>query len=336
MKIVYDKFGWPLSKSLNDKPSILYLNKIFYLPMFLWRKTFFSFDIKNFRLISKWYCDEDLSNFTKKKLLFFKFFYLPDFILVLFSFINFFFSKIHFKLQKSDIVLFGPYSQNHTHKIVDYLLRLIFLKNNKNFRRVYVPDELKELISASKINKYLNKTRISYYRSYKNHLFYNVNYLSHIEIRTYNPFYKKIVQDYKNFFSLEKFQHNLNYKYIVISRENNKRKLLNEEDLFESLKPFGFVKINFEKLNLKEQIEISSNCKIMIGYHGAGLSNSFFMKKNQYLIDIVNSFYNHPFYNVYAKVLGLNYKKFLCSQSFKNLDGFCDVQEIRKYIRKIL
>ena len=74
----------------------------------------------------------------------------------------------------------------------------------------------------------------------------------------------------------------------------------------------------------------------MIGYHGAGLSNSFFMDKNNYLIEIVNKYYNHPFYKLYTSMLKLNYKKFLCSKNFKNFDGECDINKINKYIKKII
>ena len=36
------------------------------------------------------------------------------------------------------------------------------------------------------------------------------------------------------------------------------------------------------------------------------------------------------------KILKLNYKKFVCSKNFKNLDGICNINEILKYVKKIL
>ena len=230
----------------------------------------------------------------------------------------------------------GPYLNNHTHKILEFLLRLFILKEFKNIKKVFVPDELKVLIYSSKINIYLNNIKINYYKSYKNYLFYNANYLSHIEIRHYNSTYEKAVEGFKRFINSHKFIRNSKYKYIFISRDNNKRNLINEDELFQVLEPLGFVKINFEKLNIKKQIEISRNAKIIIGYHGAGLSNCFFMDKNNYFIEIVNSYYNHPFFNLTSKILKLNYKKFVCSKNFKNLDGICNINEILKYVKKIL
>jgi hypothetical protein len=303
MKVIYNKFHWPEKNFKPKKPNLYYLNEIFYCPIFLYRKVFFSLDSKNYKLIPHWYCDDYLSNVTRRNLLFFKFFYFPDFLFNLFIKFNFFFFKREkLKLDSNDIIILGPYLNNHAHKILEFLLRLFILKEFKNIKKVLVPDELKVLIYSSKINIYLNNIKIIYYKSYKNYLFYNANYLSHIEIRHYNSTYEKAVEGFKRFINSHKFIRNSKYKYIFISRDNNKRNLINEDELFRVLEPLGFVKINFEKLNIKKQIEISRNAKIIIGYHGAGLSNCFFMDKNNYFIEIVNSHYNHPLFKLTSKI----------------------------------
>ena len=57
-------------------------------------------------------------------------------------------------------------------------------------------------------------------------------------------------------------------QFILISRENaKKRKLLNEKKLYQRIKFLGFKRISFESLSLKNQINISRNAKIIIGYH---------------------------------------------------------------------
>jgi hypothetical protein len=337
MKIIYDKFHWPVKKFKQKKPCLNYLNEIFYSPFFLYRKVFLSLDTKNYKLIPYWYCDDYLSNITRKNLLFFKFFFFPNFLFNLFIKFNFFFfKKEKLKLDNNDIIILGPYINNHAHKILEFLLRLFILKKFKNIKRVFVPDELKVLIYSCKINDYLNNIRINYYKSYKNYLFYNVNYLSHIEIRKYNSTYKNAVEEFKRFINSYRFKRNIKYKYIFISRNNNKRNLINEAELFQALKPLGFVKIDFEKITIKKQIEISRNAKIIIGYHGAGLTNCFFMEKNNHFIEIVNSYYNHPLFKLTSKILKLHYKKFLCSKNFKNLDGICNINEIVNYVKKIL
>ena len=73
----------------------------------------------------------------------------------------------------------------------------------------------------------------------------------------------------------------------------------------------------------------------MIGYHGGGLSNILFMNSKNYLIEILNKNYDHKIYGHISKLLGLKYKNFLCEKSFKNLDSFCNINEIERFIKKI-
>jgi capsular polysaccharide biosynthesis protein len=331
-----NKFGWPEKKFIAKKPEIIFKNKIFFMPKLFWRKIFVSVDYPKLNLIKSWYVNKELEKFTLKILLDFKLVNINFFILKFFiKFYYSFFQKNIVSLKKDDLILFGPYMSNHTHKLVDFFLRLVYAKN-LNVKRIYVPDELKIIIKSTKIIDYLKPKKIIYYNSYKNHIFKNANYLTHIETRNDNKIYTKQIRDYRDYLKKQTFKHNKMYEYVLVSRENNKRKLLNEDELYNSLKPMGFTKVFFEKLSLSKQIEICRNAKILLGYHGAGLSNSFFMRKNQHLLEIVNTNYNHPWYEIYSKVLNLNYNKLFCLTNYKNLDGICDASSVKKQISKIL
>lgn len=59
-------------------------------------------------------------------------------------------------------------------------------------------------------------------------------------------------------------------------------------------------------------------------------------RKKKYLIEIVNKYYNHPLYENCSKILNINYKKFICSTNYKNLDGICSISEIEEYLKKII
>lgn len=65
---------------------------------------------------------------------------------------------------------------------------------------------------------------------------------------------------------------------IYISRADaTRRKVLNDEDLTEMLMGHGFEVFTGDRISLKQQIELFSECGIIIGIHGAGLSNCLFM-----------------------------------------------------------
>lgn len=331
-----NKFGWPKKRIKIHNPKIIYAKTVYFMSKLFWKKIYLCVDLLKFKILTKWYIDKYLEYFTLKIFLKFKFLKVSSSLFFKFLKLHVKFSdKKYIQLLNSDVILFGPYISNHTHKIIDFLLRLIFLKKFK-IKRIFVPSEIKSLVKATCVNFYLKKTKLFYYNSNTNYIFNNVNYLPHLDTRIHNSIYKDCVQKYKYFFDSINYVKNNNYKYILISRSFSKRKLLNEEELYKSLMKFGFLKIHFEDLSFKKQIEISRNAEIMIGYHGAGLSNCFFMKRNMNLIELVNKYYDHPFYEVYTKVLGLNHKKFMCFKNYKNLNAICDVDETIDYVKKIV
>ena len=73
----------------------------------------------------------------------------------------------------------------------------------------------------------------------------------------------------------------------------------------------------------------------MIGYHGAGLTNLFFMKPKSLVVEIYNKNYQHEHFKLFSKALKINYKSFRCNKNYLNLDGECDIKEIKDYIKKI-
>ena len=52
----------------------------------------------------------------------------------------------------------------------------------------------------------------------------------------------------------------------------------------------------------------------MIGYHGAGLTNLFYMKQKALVIEIFNNNYKHEHFKFFSKALKINYKSFKCKK----------------------
>ncbi|WP_164972753.1 glycosyltransferase family 61 protein [Lacibacter luteus] len=68
-------------------------------------------------------------------------------------------------------------------------------------------------------------------------------------------------------------------KRIYISRENaTHRRLLNEHEVQAVFFDYGFDILRYEKLSIKEQIQLSQSASIIASIHGAGLTNAFFMQ----------------------------------------------------------
>ena len=334
----YSLVGWPKNQIKAKKPQIIYKKDVIYFSKFIRRNINIILDKKNFQIEKKWYLNKKSSEFIAKEFLTFNFFRLFKLTLPIkfFKILKFLKKSNTIKtinIKKNEIVLFGPFSWNYAHQIHEFLIRVVYLKK-KNFDIIYLPINLKKIISSKTYKKIFKNKSFKFYSNSKDLIFENVNYLSHIENRFQNYHLNKSFFFIRN--EAQKIHLTGKNHFIFISRNKTKtRKLLNEEILYNKLKRFGFKRVLFEDLSIDRQIEISINCKIMIGYHGAGIANCIYMNKNSFLIEIFNKNYIHPHFKLFSDIQKINYYSINCKINFKNLDGICDVDEVVNYVKKI-
>jgi len=330
-------FGWPKNKIKIEKPEIIYKKEIYYLGKFFTRNINIILNTENYQIEKKWYLNKKVENLTVRKFLEYYFlkillYKVPLRILFVILFLK---KKKVIILKENEIILFGPFSWNYAHQIHEFLVRIAYL-NSSNFNIIYLPHYLKKTILSKTYKKIFSHKKFKFYNANETIKFKNARYISHIENRCLNFFFKETLSFLNK--SIRKLKRNNKKKeYIYISRKNSKqRQLLNEDSLFDELSKLGFKKIFFEKISIENQIQLSKNCKIMIGYHGAGLSNCVYMNKNSLLIEICNKFYPHPHFELFCKTLNIDHKRFFCKDNYKNLNGLCNVNEIVNYIKKII
>jgi hypothetical protein len=330
----YIPLGWPKKKIKLIKPKIIYKKKIYYLGKFLRRNINIILNPESYKIENNWYLEKKLEKLTANKFLEYNFFKLFSYIfpLKVLILVFFFKKKKIIVLKKNEIVIFGPFSWNYAHQIHEFLVRIAYL-NSSTFYTIYLPNYLKKIVKSKVYKKIFLNKKFKFYYANQSIKFLNISYISHIENRFSNYIFNKTLNFLRsNTIKLNK--KNKKKKYLLISRKNSKlRKLLNEDLLFSKLSKLGFQRIYFEKISVDKQIELSNNCKIMIGYHGAGLSNSAYMNKNSLLIEICNKFYPHPHFELFCRVLKIKYKRFFCYKNYKNLDGLCNISQIVNYIK---
>jgi tetratricopeptide (TPR) repeat protein len=132
--------------------------------------------------------------------------------------------------------------------------------------------------------------------------------------------------------------------YIPRSRENKKR-LTSEDELTKALQNLGFEIIFPQDYSLKEQIEIFSGAKMIVGPHGTGLTNIIWAPQSAKIIDIKGEFNNFTYIHDLAQTRSMDYLK-ISGTSFippsstlwekQNADFYVTPQIILKSIRKIL
>jgi len=74
---------------------------------------------------------------------------------------------------------------------------------------------------------------------------------------------------------------------IYISRAKSKRrKIVNEKEVTDILKEYGFNIIHNEEYSFYQQVYLYSNAKYLVGTHGAGLCNMMFMPKGAKVFEL--------------------------------------------------
>ncbi len=107
-------------------------------------------------------------------------------------------------------------------------------------------------------------------------------------------------------------------KLLFISRAKQKtRRLQNEAELLEILEPAGFEVIFLEGRTFEEQARLLHEARVVIGVHGANLTNSLFMQPNQVLVELIDKDYFNPVYYRLASYSGLRYFRIGCEAASK-------------------
>ncbi|MDF9799693.1 capsular polysaccharide biosynthesis protein [Catalinimonas alkaloidigena] len=139
------------------------------------------------------------------------------------------------------------------------------------------------------------------------------------DIDTYQ-FIRKLVCDKIN-------KDKLKHADLIYIQRKGRRTVENEEGLLEKLQEFGNWKVvQLEEYRVLEQAEIFYHAKVIIGLHGAGLTNIVYCKSNTTLIEIFNPAYVEPLYCHMANLLELKYFPLIAEREHSYLRKEKDVK----------
>ncbi|VXD25014.1 tetratricopeptide repeat protein [Planktothrix paucivesiculata] len=95
---------------------------------------------------------------------------------------------------------------------------------------------------------------------------------------------------------------------IYISRgDATYRRVLNEDEVIQFLRPWGFVTVQLETLSFAEQVALFAQAKVIMGAHGSGLTNILFCQPGTQVIEWMSPHYNRHYYWVISQYLGLEH-----------------------------
>ncbi|MEG3910699.1 tetratricopeptide repeat protein [Microcoleus sp. w2-18bC1] len=97
---------------------------------------------------------------------------------------------------------------------------------------------------------------------------------------------------------------------IFISRKE-RRRVINEDELVAFLSKFGFKSLAPESLSVAEQVSLFAAAEVVIGVHGAALTNTVFCSPGTKVIEIFAPDYVNPCYRKLSSQVGLEYWEFI-------------------------
>jgi capsular polysaccharide biosynthesis protein len=128
------------------------------------------------------------------------------------------------------------------------------------------------------------------------------------------------------------------FRCIYITRgKASRRRISNEEAVFELLEKKGFEKIVLEDLQLKDQVKIFQEARVVVASHGAGLANTMFMQKSQTVIELKSDNNRYWCYFSLARVFGLKYYYSLnkgSSANHRDADITIDIECLKALVTK--
>lgn len=94
--------------------------------------------------------------------------------------------------------------------------------------------------------------------------------------------------------------------YVSRNRQPH-RHLINETELLPVLQRYGFETVYFEDMSFPAQVQLMQETEVLLGIHGANLTNSLFLRPGSTVVELMSETYINPCYFYLANSLGLRY-----------------------------
>lgn len=101
-------------------------------------------------------------------------------------------------------------------------------------------------------------------------------------------------------------------KLVFLSRKDTRwRRLLNEEEVFQKLKPFGFVRINIGELSMEEQIRLGRSTRYLFTPIGANSNFFLNMPTGSHVLEVAPPMDSMNVTGSFARACGINYRQII-------------------------
>lgn len=122
--------------------------------------------------------------------------------------------------------------------------------------------------------------------------------------------------------------------------QSGRRRAVNEAEVIRVLRDHDFDIIHNDLAKPWEQIESSAGAEVMVGIHGAALTNVLFLPKGARLLELEHPEHHWTVYGKLARMFGIGYRSQVCSAaqpgSSVNRDLVVDLDQLRENLWDVL
>ncbi|NJL55299.1 glycosyltransferase family 61 protein [bacterium] len=102
------------------------------------------------------------------------------------------------------------------------------------------------------------------------------------------------------------------HRRLYITRAGaSARRLVNEPQLLDALKPWNFEVVDLESFTVSEQATLFAEAEVVLAVHGSGLTNLVFCQPGTAIVEIFSPYYVYPCYWLVANWQQLRYSYLL-------------------------
>ena len=189
---------------------------------------------------------------------------------------------------------------NYSHWFTAHVPKLLLLRDQGLLNSVVLPAQVPPLVSET---LQILDIDPSQFRTYDPGAVLEVGELTVLGSDRFRPELLRSVRD-----AFWKASSSPPRRRIFVSRAKaTRRRLLNEEEIWQILAPAGFERVIMEDLSLWEQVELMAETAVLFAIHGAGLTNMMFCAPGTHVVEIADLTFPNPNFYAVASALEHNY-----------------------------
>jgi len=221
-------------------------------------------------------------------------------------------------IKETHLWVFDDWSDTYFHWTFDVLVKLRQLKESSSCNQIAVPVFLQQNTYAIESLRFLGYSITLLEKTYLFKQFVscaNTTYFSQQALQRIRA----------TIFS--KLNLPIQAERIYISRKNaTRRRLQNEHKFTDELQKLGIKVYNLEELPWQAQVDLFQRAEVVVGMHGAGLSNIMYCSQLKLLVELIPSQATNKLFEQLAATLGFPYAAIILNDQ---LDPHTETIEIK-------